>query len=264
MRYLLVIILTAISFSSYAEEQQTQNFEFPREWKLEYRDVRILNQDNRFGLQYYANVQFAKWQDLPLPGLPEIIVIGLTRSGELYHLVDHRGRRSMQLLSGTEFIRDFLLTPDGNILAENRYGETLVFNPKDSNKLPVRRIIKKGIVRWALSSLALLGATGLLTPDQIHLQLQMFVTMNLAGSVALAINSVLLGLNEFEHHNQKPSGFKLVRGVPWDREALVEDYQALRAQLGLKNERGFFVTKCSEMFLRPPVPLELSESLDIR
>lgn len=264
MRYLLVFILTAISFPSLAEEQQTQNFEYPREWKLEYRDVRILNQDNRFGLQYYGNVQFAKWQDLPLPGLPEVVVIGLTRSGELYHLVDHRGRRSMQLLSGSEVIRDFLLTPDGNILAANQSGETLVFNPKDYIKLPVSRIIKKGIVRWALSSLALLGATGLLTPDQVHLQLQMFMTMNVAGSVALAINSALMGLNEFEHHNQKPSGFKLLTGIPWNREALVAQYQALKTRLGLKNERGFFVSKCSEMFLKPAVPVELSESLDIR
>lgn len=266
MRSSILLLLAVLSFTplSRAEKNmEIQPFEFPREWRLEYPEVQVVNQNPEMGLQFYAHVRFEKWQDLPSSDLSEAIVIGLTRSGQLYHLVDIKGRRVMRLLSGTRKIRDFLLAPDGNILAVDAKGDTLLFDAGQWMKSPVEKLVRTGMVRWGLSSLALVATTGWFLPEQMHQQMEAFLLMNGLGSVAIALNTALMSLNRYDFLNQRPDGFVAV-DAKWNPRELATMYPHLKIKWSLRGPSGFIVSKCREIFQRPTLRPSLSEKTDIR
>lgn len=235
-----------------------------------FTQVEVFRQNNNIGPQQLGRLEFIKWVDFTLEFGHETAssVIGLTKSGRMYHLIKSPERTIARLLNGELIFADFKMTSNGEVVAKNQQGKTYVYLPHLWETSPRKAVTKQGAYYWGLASVvgittkfALLGP-GYGVPLEIssfNLMIPLIETMTVG---AAGLNTALVMANKYYHRITFPNGFIPVE-LSYDRPLnMIGELREMRSQFkeGTPHPRDHFLPPDFGR-LDPALPKELTEDI---
>lgn len=185
--------------------------------EIYFSQAEIFRRNNDYGLQQLGGLKFILWSELTFEFNPELqsqasTIVGLTTSGEIYHLIKFNDRTIARKLSGTSIFKTFSLTNKGRLLAIDENNNNFLFSADLWLESPKKSILKRWLKLWGTVSVGAIGAKFILLNDY-YLPIEIFNrTVNLPAlevffSSVVALSSGFAMLSRYEHLNTHPNGF---------------------------------------------------------
>ena len=202
-----------------AFESNKESLVYEHTNSITYPKVEVYRQNNAMGPQQFGTLTFYKWYDLSFE-LSEkgdvTSLVGLTKEGAVYNLVQIEGRTLARRLSGQKVFESLQVTNKGQILGLKENGETELYHPLQWMRPAKKEAIKKALKAWALLGAASVAAAQfypeLDLPIEMHLFRYQLFTFNfplfeVVFTGISGLSSSFIGLFHYERLNTFPDGF---------------------------------------------------------
>lgn len=179
--------------------------------KIIFKHTEVFRHNNNLGQQQEGDLTFIKWFEMDYQLNDFSSIIGITETGNLYHLISfHNGRTVARKLNGTTVVDDFKVSSQGRILAKDQR-QVYTFSSQLWMRPSSKAAFQKWRKLWTVSAIPAVALKYILWPD-IFLYKDLF-----SYSVPIpAIETSLIGLSAFssafaalyyyEHINGNPTG----------------------------------------------------------
>lgn len=213
LKFLIILFLTLLaSFpfqSQFWPEAQASDWKSPNGWPLENFGADLIPPRQWWAPSVLASFHFEKWVELDFPENTFKSVVGLTRKGELFQVVQYNPTKFVgRKLSGKRCVNEFALNEEtGALTALTCDGKLISFSHNKWIQSPLPRLAKKASAWWIYSMVMAGLAAGRWGPDWLTQNLDLFaVAEAYFGLFSGAIISVVT-YKLFDPLNQNPDGF---------------------------------------------------------
>jgi hypothetical protein len=201
------------------QPEETLLFKYTR--SQPFTNVEVFRKNNDMGPQQMGRLSFTVWFELSFEfseNAEDTSIVGLTKEGQVYHLIQIGDRRVAYRLNGTKVFKDISVTNHGKILALTDKSTTEVYSPSLWATPAKEMAVKKWLKLFSVAAgIGILGAQFMppldlpieMTIPYINLTLFNFnfplYEIILTGAGALS--SSFAALSFYQHINTYPDGF---------------------------------------------------------
>ncbi len=233
--HFIIFILAAIflSFEARAglschELVQSAEIQTSVEWSqhrpLVFTNTEVHRRNNNMGQQQVGELRLDSWFELPPYDSGFYNFVGITKGGQIYHVIDWEGhRRIARLLSGTRLYVELYLLNGQLLVAQDQNGDLFVYSPEVWRKSPLKKIVKQAM---AFNSLLFISATSIfysMAPSAVE-ELLFPIVASVIG-VSTSLQTSFWALFKYERLNTYPDGFIK---TAWNRNDSIDAEVAVR------------------------------------